>query len=459
MAGFVPLNARGETDARVLPLAASQTIYLGDLVTWSGTAVEAISGATEGYCGVAAESPLAGATEIRVYTDPDLQFQAAASSAPTTAVIGHDYAPTTTPGSQTVNLLATGLLRVSALAGTRVVVSLVNHQFSANNESEGERVPEPSTAGVWLRKVLAGVGSWVAGVPTITGTTGHIPKIKSDGTLETAGIAAANLQVLTVPAADHTVAALTATGALETSGVLTANVMRRPASATAGDVATMTSAKDAEGSGLQLNSVARRAGSPTAGHLATLDADGDPTDSGIVATAVQQVLGSGALDVVQANATTGAMERSGLTVAGVMRRPATATTGNLAVFDNNDDVVDGGAVPNPTIRPFDNSNSTDFNVAATGGIYVATAVPNPITATLPATSAAGLGRVITFKKMGPGANSLTIVPHADDLPVGGPADGIDGAASLVMTVDLSFVTLVCSRVKAGAVVGAWQVIG
>lgn len=280
MASFIPVSEGGAFSGS-MDLASGQTVYVGDLVTFGATGVETIVGGTEAFCGVAAETPAAGASNILIYGDSETQFLVEVTGGTlTVANIGHDYGVTTTPGQQKLNLGAAGYLRIIDIVDGRALVVLVNHQFSSN-EPEVDRVPEPTSAGSFLRKKAGAAYSWTAGVPTITGTTGHIPKIKADGTLETAGIPAANLQVLVAPAAANSVAGLTAGGALYDTTILTANVMRRPALATAGDVATMTAAKDAEGSGLQLNSVARRAAGPVLDNIALIDGDGDPTNSGV----------------------------------------------------------------------------------------------------------------------------------------------------------------------------------
>ena len=86
-------------------------------------------------------------------------------------------------------------------------------------------------------------------------TNGHLAGLNSDGNLTDSGVAAADVQVKTVPAAAGNIATLTAEGKL------------------------------ADG-GKKVTDLAEKAANPTAGHVATLDANGNPVDSGIVGTDV-----------------------------------------------------------------------------------------------------------------------------------------------------------------------------
>jgi hypothetical protein len=381
---------------RPLPLATGQAIKAGDLVTLVSGQVQAKGTATD-FCGVAAEDG-AGST-ILVYCEPAQLFDVAVSGRDALATdLGGGFAPGGASGDQTLDLTAAGNLRVVWLdplaltQGSKVRVQIVDHQFSSN-ETDAERVPEPTTAGTWLRKVLAGVGSWVAGVPTITGTTGHLPKIKADGTLETSGIPAASVQVLTVPAAANNIAVLTAGGALADGGKGVAALMLRDTDGTAGDVCTLDANKDAAGSGLQLSRVARR--------------------------------------------------------------PVSATTGNVCVFDANDDPVDGGALPvasDTSILPT-RATVTDAtgNIAVTDCVVWALAAAGDITLSLPADATIPLGKMVIVKNVGPPLGDDVIVSiAAGDLPTG-PGGGIDENPTKVLT-PMQSVTIVRIGAKRWAVV-------
>jgi hypothetical protein len=227
--------------------------------------------------------------------------------------------------------------------------------------------------------LAAGVYSWAAGVPTMTGTVGHIPKIKADGTLETAGIAAANLQVLVAPAAASNIAILTAGGALADGGKGVAALMLRDSDGTAGDVCTLDANKDAAGSGLQLSGVARRANPSVAGNLASLDSDGDPTNSGYAA-----------------NLLTGA-----LPVAGA------AVTGTYA--------------------------------ATIGGCFIeADSTAGDVTVTLPIGTAIPDGKVYHIKKI-VAANNLIVVPEATEVAGSVRIDGATSQTTAIQWATLSVI--------------------
>ena len=218
-----------------------------------------------------------------------------------------------------------------------------------------------------------------------------------------------------------------------------------------------------------------------AGDLVKQTSTGLLEGAGVAATALQVKLGAGALDVAQVNATTGALERSGVLVAGVMRRPTTATAGDVATMDANKDAVGSGLQlsgvarrANPSVAgnlasldsdgdptnsgyaanlltgalPVAGAAVTGTYAATIGGCFIeADSTAGDVTVTLPIGTAIPDGKVYHIKKI-VAANNLIVVPEATE--VAGSVR-IDGATS--QTTAIQWATL--SVIRNG---GQWRMI-